>query len=146
MQKQLNGNCHCGAIRVALTMEESASLSPRHCGCDFCQRHGALYVSVPAGELTLTLTEPDLVSRYRFGHETATFLLCQRCGVLAAATCELEGQLYAVLNANVLAPPLTVDQGSVPVADYEAEGIDVRLGRRRQRWISQVTVVEGSPA
>ena len=65
--------------------------------------------------------------------------------MLAAATCELEGQLFAVLNANVLAPPLTVDKGSVPVADYEAEDIDVRLVRRQQRWISRVTVVEGPP-
>lgn len=146
MQKRLSGNCHCGAIRVALTMEESATLSPRHCGCGFCQRHGALYVSVPSGRLTLTLAEPDRVSRYRFGHETATFLLCQRCGVLAAATCELEGRLHAVLNANVLAPPLGVDPGSVPVADYEAEDIGSRLDRRRERWISHVTVVEGSRA
>ena len=146
MQKRFNGSCHCGAIRVTLEAEGNAPLSPRHCGCDFCQRHAALYVSVPSGHLTLTLAEPDCVSRYRFGHQTATFLLCKRCGVFAAATCELEGQLYAVLNANVLAPPLSVDKPSVPVADYEAEDISVRLARRKQRWISHVTVVEGPSA
>ena len=89
------------------------------------------------------LAEPDRVSRYAFGHKTATFLICSRCGVEAAAVCEMEGRLYAVLNANLLSPPLAVDRASVPIADYEAEDVPGRLDRRKQRWISNVTIVEG---
>ena len=61
----------------------------------------------------------------------------------AAAVCEMEGRLHAVLNANLLSPPLAVDRASVPIADYEAEDVPERLARRRQRWISNVTVIEG---
>ena len=75
------------------------------------------------------------MSRYAFGHETATFLVCGRCGVIAAAVCEMEGRLYSVLNSNLLEPPLDVDRASVPVADYEAEDVPGRLARRKQRWI-----------
>ena len=143
MTKYLTGACHCGAIDVALKVEDDTPLSPRHCGCSFCQKHGSLYISVPSGRLTIALTEPDRVSRYSFGHETATFLVCGRCGVMAAAVCEMEGRLHAVLNANLLSPPLAVDRASVLIADYEAEDVTGRLARRKQRWISNVAIVEG---
>ncbi|MDD9991384.1 MAG: hypothetical protein OXP75_06270 [Rhodospirillales bacterium] len=142
MAKALEGACHCGAIGVALEVEDDTPLSPRHCGCSFCQKHGSLYISAPSGRLTITLTEPERVSRYAFGHETATFLVCSRCGVIAAAVCEMEGRLHSVLNSNLLEPPLDVDRASVPVADYEAEDIPDRLERRKQRWIGTVTIVE----
>ncbi|MDP6951165.1 MAG: hypothetical protein QGF53_00245 [Alphaproteobacteria bacterium] len=143
MSETLTGGCHCGAIGVTLTVDDAGALSPRHCGCDFCRRHGGLYVSAPNGHLTVTLGEPEHVSRYAFGHKTAEFLLCRRCGVLACATCELDGRRYAVLNANVLSPPLATGDAPVPVADYEAESVDERLDRRRERWIGNVTIVEG---
>ena len=142
MAKNLAGACHCGAIGVALEVDDGTGLSPRHCGCSFCQKHGSLYVSASSARLTITLAEPERVSRYAFGHETATFLVCSRCGVMTAAVCEMEGRLHAVLNANMLSPPLSVERGAVPVADYEAEDVAERLDRRKRRWISNVTVVE----
>ena len=142
MAKTLEGACHCGAIGVTLEVEDETALSPRHCGCGFCRKHGSLYVSASSARLAVTLAEPDRVSRYAFGHETATFLVCSRCGVVAAAVSEIDGRLYSVLNANVLSPPLAIDRGTVPVADYEAEDVPERLGRRRQRWIANVTIVE----
>ena len=140
--KSLKGACHCGAIVVALDVTDGAALSPRHCGCDFCRKHGSLYVSAPDAHLAVTLVEPDRVSRYAFGHETATFLVCGRCGVVATAVSEIDGRLYAVLNANLLSPPLAVDRHAVPVADYEAEDVPERLARRQRRWIANVTVAE----
>ena len=71
----MEGACHCGAIGVALEVEDDTPLSPRHCGCGFCQQHVSLYVSAPSGRLTITLAKPDRVRRYAFGHETATFLV-----------------------------------------------------------------------
>ena len=142
MAETLSGGCHCGAIGVALEIDDGATLSPRHCGCDFCRRHGGTYVSAPEGHLTITLNEPERVSRYRFGHETADFLLCGRCGAFASAVCDLDGRRYAVLNANLLNPPLGIDDSSVPVADYEGEDVADRLDRRKQRWIGNVTIIE----
>ena len=140
--KHLEGACHCGAIETVLEVEEGTALSPRHCGCSFCRKHGCLYVSAPSGCLTITLAEPDCVGRYAFGHRTATFLICGRCGVVAAALSEIDGRLYAVFNANLLSPPLAIEKQTVPIADYEAEDVPERLGRRRQRWIGNVTIVE----
>lgn len=142
MAETLTGACHCGAIGVALEIEDGTALSPRHCGCEFCRRHGGLYVSAPSGRLTITLAEPDAVNRYTFGHKTAEFLLCRRCGVMTCAVCEIDGTQYGVLNANLLIPPLAVDEASVPVADYDAEDVPGRLDRRKQRWIRNVTIVE----
>ena len=143
MADTLHGSCHCGAIGVALEVDDAGGLSPRHCGCSFCRKHGSLYVSAPGARLAVTLAEPERVSRYAFGHETATFLVCGRCGVVACATSEIEGRLYAVMNANLLSPPLAVDRARVPVADYEAEDVPGRLARRSRRWIGNVTIVEG---
>lgn len=137
----LKGHCHCGAIEVELKMDSDAALSPRHCGCGFCQQHGALYVSTPSGVLSITLNSSE-VNRYEFGHKTAKFLVCSRCGVMVTAISEIDAHLYAVLNANVLSPPLAVDKCSVPTTDYEAEDISVRLDRRKERWIANVTVLE----
>ena len=142
MAKTLSGACHCGAIGVALEVEDDTELSPRHCGCGFCRRHGGLYVSAPAGHLTITLSEPDRVSRYTFGHETAEFLLCGRCGVMSCAVCEIDERHYAVLNANLLDPPLATGDASIPIADYEAETAPERFDRRQHRWIANVTIVE----
>lgn len=137
----LNGRCHCGSIEVELRTESDAALSPRHCGCDFCHRHGALYVSTSSGTLLVTLNSRD-VSRYEFGHRTAKFLVCSRCGVMVTAISEIDARTYAVLNANVLSPPLEVDRSAVPTADYEAEDISIRLDRRKKRWIANVTLIE----
>ena len=142
MAKSLDGACHCGAIGVALDVEDETALSPRHCGCDFCRKHGSLYVSASCARLIITLAAPDRVSRYAFGHGTATFLVCGRCGVVASAISEIDGRLYAVLNANLLSPPLAIDRHSVPIADYEAEDVPERLRRRKQRWIPNVIIVE----
>ena len=142
MAERLQGACHCGAIGVVFEVDDGTALSPRHCGCSFCQKHGSLYVSAPSARLTITLAEPGRVSRYAFGHETATFLVCTRCGVMAAAVSEIEGRLHSVLNANMLSPPLDIDRATVPVADYEAEDVPGRLERRCQRWIGNVTIVE----
>ncbi len=142
MANELQGACHCGAIEVTIEVEEGTALSPRHCGCSFCQKHGSLYVSASSARLTIMLAQPERVSRYAFGHETATFLVCARCGVMTAAVSEIEGRLHAVLNANMLSPPLDIERGTVPVADYEAEDVPQRLERRSQRWIGNVTIVE----
>lgn len=142
---RLEGACHCRAIRVALNVAEgTAQLSPRHCGCDFCQKHQGLYVSAPDGELEIAIADEGAVNRYAFGHKTAEFLVCKTCGVVPSVISEIDGRLYGIVNANALEPPLSVDESQIPTADYGAETEADRLGRRKQRWISKVTVTLGS--
>ena len=145
---RFEGACHCGAIRVTLMVAGSAAqLSPRHCGCDFCQKHQGLYVSAPDGELEIAIAGQEAVNRYAFGHKTAEFLVCRICGVVPAVISEIDGNLYGIVNANALEPPLSVEESQIPTADYESENMANRLGRRKQRWIGEVTVtVEPGPA
>ena len=159
MAKSLEGACHCGAIGVAFEVEtiDDAALSPRHCGCSFCQKHGSLYTSrAPSGRLTITLAEPDRVSRYAFGHKTATFLICSRCGVEAAAVMRdgsgapLRGPERVEICFRRRSPGSErMDRASVPIADYEAEdvpGIGWTGASTKIRWMirpSNVTIVEG---
>ncbi len=144
MPRDLTGACHCGTIRINLRLaDETQSLMPRHCGCSFCRKHGGLYVSAPEGSLVVSIADGDGVSRYRFGHGTAEFLVCKRCGIFPAVLSEIDGRLHAVVNANTFDPPLALDDADVPTADYESETTAERLARRGQRWIGDVTVREG---
>lgn len=145
MAKRLDGGCHCGAIRIALHVDDDTKLSPRRCGCSFCRKHGGLYVSAPGGRLDINIASDDAVSRYAFGHKTAEFLICKTCGVFPAVTCMLDDRLYAVVNANTFNPPLAVDDTDVPVTDYESESVTDRLVRRQERWIGSVTVTVDQP-
>lgn len=145
MTRELVGGCHCGAIRFALQLDDDTKLSPRRCGCSFCRKHGGLYISAPGARLDIGIASDEAVSRYAFGHKTAEFLICKTCGVFPAVTCQIDGRLYAVLNANTLNPPIEADDTDVPVADYESENVTDRLGRRRERWIGNVTVTPDQP-
>jgi hypothetical protein len=99
----LLGGCHCGRLRVALASGlDPAGINPRACDCSFCQKHGAAYISDPAGQLVITLADPLALHRYRQGSNTAEFLICNRCGVLVAVLADHGARLYAAVNARCL--------------------------------------------
>ncbi len=76
-----SGRCHCGNIRFAFESGvPPAELPVRVCGCAFCVRHGARYTSDPGGAVGVEVDDEALVQRYTFGHRTAEFILCRRCG------------------------------------------------------------------
>ncbi len=66
------GACHCGAVRAAY--ETNAPVRLRHDGCAFCASRGVKSASDANGKLALTSTQR--LTRYRFGHKTADFLIC----------------------------------------------------------------------
>jgi hypothetical protein len=123
-------------VEIALT-QPSGSYQPRACDCDFCTKHGAAYVSDPAGTLELRLIEPTQLARYRQGSGTAQMLLCRQCGVLVGAVYEHQGHAYGVVNAQVLegaagfGPRQTVSPRSLAVADKER--------RWRELWFPNVS-------
>ena len=49
---ELEGSCHCGAVRF--TFETAKALTPRACRCGFCRRHATRMVSDPDGAAELT--------------------------------------------------------------------------------------------
>lgn len=141
---ELRGSCHCGNLEFTLFTEKSADdLVPRRCSCSMCRRHGASYISDPDARLALRYRDRSLLSIYRFGHGTAQWIICSKCGVLAAVLCEIEGRLRAVVRVQsmvehaFLRPEVSTD--------FESESIAERLARRARTWIGTVNVSPSLP-
>jgi hypothetical protein len=95
----LHGSCHCGWLQVEFTTSQNPEdTNPRACDCNFCQKHGAAYISDPAGALRIVAAEPNALHSYRQGSEAARFQLCGKCGVLIAVIFEHNGHVYGAVN------------------------------------------------
>lgn len=83
-----------------------------------------------------------MVARYAFGTETASFMVCARCGVAPLVTSQIEGATYAVVNVNSFD---AVDRTRIRVqpASFDSEDVASRLERRRRHWIADVIFSEG---
>ena len=101
----------------------------RACQCSFCQKHGAAYTSDPAGSVRFVHEDPTALSRYRFGHKTADFVFCGRCGGYLGAVTEEEGQALMVINLRALDPQPEGLPAAQPMS-YEGETSDDRNSRR----------------
>ena len=137
---RIEGKCHCGNINYVLQWPGAGTDIPvRACGCTFCTKHGGVYTSHRDAELAAVVHDEGLVSRYRFGTETAEFYLCSRCGVVPFVTSTIEENLYAVVNVNSFEG---IDPSSFAqaVTDFDGETTDSRLDRRKRNWIPTVTI------
>ncbi|OOG59110.1 aldehyde-activating protein [Rhodanobacter sp. B05] len=140
----LHGGCHCGALRIEFrTRLPVADIAPRACDCTFCQKHGAAYVSDPAGELRIFVPEPEALRSCRQGSEAALFRLCSRCGVLVAVTFEHDNRLFAAVNARCLDEWAGL-ASSVPVSPRLLSP-EEKKSRWVQLWIPDVELVPGVP-
>jgi hypothetical protein len=139
----ITGKCHCGNIALELEWEgEPPRIPARACGCSFCIKHGGVWTSNPQSRLAVAIRDASLVSKYAFGSRTAVFYVCSRCGTVPVVTSEIENNLYAVVNVNVLE---NVDQSSLTPAstNFEGEDVESRLLRRKRNWIADVRIAEG---
>lgn len=99
----LNGGCHCGNIRVEVSLADVPAAShPRVCDCDFCRKHDASYISDPQGALRIDIADERELGRYRQGDGIADFLICRHCGVLVAVSYQENGEIYATVNRKTL--------------------------------------------
>ena len=128
------GHCHCGALAFEFdTALEPPAWPVRACQCSFCRAHGAVCTSDPAGSIRFTHREPELVSRYRFGHKTADFVFCGRCGGYLGAVMEADGRSIAVININAMDPRPDKLPAAQPTS-YDGEVGNARNSRRAARW------------
>jgi hypothetical protein len=127
------GGCHCQNISLRLDSDKTpAELPLRTDTCSFCNKHHAIYTSDPEGELHLVVRDINVVKRYRFGTETADFLICKSCGVFVAAY--MPDSSLAVINVNVLEARAVFLQNELHIVDLDAESRAQRLTRRRRGW------------
>jgi hypothetical protein len=131
------GSCHCGNLTFTLAWPDAVPMPARACGCSFCRKHGGVWTSHPQARLAVRVRDPAQVSTYGFGTRTADFHICTRCGVVPLVSCEAAGRLYAVVNVNALddMDESLLERSSV---DFDDEAGDVRIERRRRRWIADV--------
>jgi hypothetical protein len=136
---ELRGSCHCGNVEFTLvTNKDVDGFVPRRCSCSMCRRHGASYISDPNARLELRYRDGSQLSLYRFGHRTAQWVICSRCGVLTAVLCEIEGQLRAVVRVQSMLEH-SFPQPEI-ATNFDSESVEERLERRAKTWIGPVTV------
>jgi len=137
MQK-IHGQCHCGNIVYDLSLPVVVQ-ELRACGCSFCLAHGARYASHPDGELRAWIKNIDAVNRYRFGTSTAEFMVCSVCGGMPFVLSEIDGDCYAVVNANTFRG-IDRDAFAVSTTNFDGEDTSSRLQRRKRNWIGRVCI------
>jgi hypothetical protein len=135
---QISGSCHCGNLAFELSWPAGVAVAPRACACAFCQKHGAEWTAHPQASIRVRVEDGRLVSKYRFGTNTADFHVCARCGVVVVCTSEIDGSVYAVANTRAFDDRSIL---SAPVAvDFDGEEEGARLGRRARNWIGNVVI------
>lgn len=141
MNRVLEGQCHCGGVRVRLeTALEDDAIETRACQCGFCTGRAAITMSDPAGAVAFSSAHPLI--RYRFASRTADFLICPGCGTyLGAAIAAPQGQFRAIVN--VRGVRLHGFAPRAPVAmDYDGETPDAKRARRLAKW-TPARILEG---
>jgi hypothetical protein len=132
---ELRGGCHCGNISVIYnTCISPEDARPRACQCAFCRKHNTAAISDPDGELMIRVSEGDRLSRYRFGLETADFLVCSECGVYIGAFMHGadDSNGYATLMSAVLDDRARYSEAQP--TSYSGEDEAGRRQRRRKVW------------
>lgn len=142
--KEFKGGCHCGNVTYTFQWPLDGDLVLKKCGCTFCTKQGVIYTGHPRALLSVTVRNPELLSRYQFDTKTADCHFCARCGVYVYASSVIDGREYAVINVNSLAgfvaPP------NVETLALGGEGKGNRLKRRSKTWIANVEVKTGAKA
>ena len=111
-------------------------MKPRACDCSFCQKHGAAYVSDPAGRLCISVETADALRRYRQGSNAAEFLFCGHCGILVAVIFEHAAGTYGAVNARCLDAAARLGQ-SVSASPQQLSAGD-KVDRWLRLWIPNV--------
>ena len=132
------GACHCGAVSAEYETNEPVRL--RQDGCGFCSSRGVKSASDPEGRLALNAS--NRLTRYRFGHKTADFLICPACGTYVATHMESPRGAIGVINV----VGLNINElRHLPatLTSLEGESTEERLQRRISRW-TPMTLTEAA--
>ena len=124
--KQLDGACHCGAVRFTASLTDGLRTA-RRCTCSFCRMRGAVAVSAPLGGVRITQGE-DALASYRFNTGAAQHFFCSRCGIYTHHQRRSNPDEYGVNVACLGISPF--DLTEVPVIDGENHPSDTGISRQ----------------
>jgi hypothetical protein len=137
---RLSGGCYCGNIHLEVALaREPSSYHPRACDCDFCQKHGAAYISDPQGSLVIRIKGERETNRYRQGSGIAEMLVCRTCGVMVGALYRDQGSLFGTVNFRVL--DSRADFGAEQTVSPRKLAPDEKTKRWQDLWIADVTII-----
>jgi hypothetical protein len=129
-----DGGCHCGNATLRFeTPKAAADFQPRACQCSFCRAHGTRTASDPAGRLRLSVRDPALLGRYRFGLKTADYLVCRACGVYLGAIYRDPDGAWGLINTRALAQRDAFPPTETPTI-HDTETEPARRQRRKTTW------------
>ncbi len=135
----VGGGCYCGNIRLDVSLSRDLSAyDPRACDCDFCQKHGAAYVSDARGSLRIWVRNELGVNRYRQGSNTAEMLLCRICGVLVGALYREGDRLFGTINVKAL--DARASFGAEQSVSPKSLSADEKTHRWREIWFPNVSL------
>ena len=128
------GECHCASIGYAFrTRKPPDTWTLRACQCSFCRAHAVVTTSDPDGTLEFVARDAGALRRYRFGLNTADFLICRNCGVYIGAMMRGAQGRFGIVNLHALGTPVVELSVSSP-RDYGAEDASGRNARRERQW------------
>lgn len=107
-------SCHCGAVRLKLTLEDGI-VDPRRCDCSICRRRGSIVASVPLKNLEIVQGE-DMLGVYVFNTMTAKHYFCKKCGIYTHHQRRSDPSEYGY-NVGCLEDVNPFGLGDVPVFD-----------------------------
>ena len=126
----MNLACRCKNISIKWD-RKPGDLHSRVCSCEYCQSHGAEYVSEPDSSFSFHINNPGMHRIVQHGHNTASFHECLNCG-LVLATCKIGDQKYGIINVKTMGLDNCILE-SKP-RDYSGESVAKRLQRRKENW------------
>ena len=136
---EYQGSCYCGNITVTVkTAEPFLEKAPRQSDGDYSTMHGIAWATTPDAVLEIEIQNEAALNLFEQDDDNARFWVCQRCGVVPAVTCDIDGRRKGAVNANSM-----LDRGRFPPAlkvsskDLSAEQ---KIERRRENWIGKVVV------
>jgi hypothetical protein len=126
---ELNGACHCGAVRFRVRLSDGLR-SGRRCNCSICSMRGAVAVTSPVGGVEI-VQGADKLTEYRFNTMTAKHYFCSVCGIYTHHQRRSNTQEYGV-NAACLEGVSPYDFEAVPVNDGVNHPSDLPPGVKRR--------------
>ena len=112
--KEIDGACHCGAVRLRVRLSNGLN-SARRCTCSYCRMKGAVAVSADLGGVDV-VSGAEALTVYQFNTMSAKHHFCSKCGIYTHHQRRSDPNQYGV-NAAILAGVSPFDFAELAVMD-----------------------------